>query len=86
MKTVKTKLAMVIPWNDDHQIIYPLSLKAVPQALKWMMSSEIGSIHFLKEEVDVRPGFSAGHFSSLLVRPRGKYFIPTEVAKTRYYE
>lgn len=84
MKKVKTKYALVLPsFDGSGQFVYPLSLKAVAQALRW---AEVGTIRTLKEETDAFPGFSMGHISYMFIHNSPKYTFPTEVAESMYID
>lgn len=83
MKKVKTKFALVIPCKDQSTFVYPVSLRAVTQALRW---AEVGTIRTLKEEADAFPGFSMGHMCQMLRSNNPRYVLPEDVAKNLYYE
>lgn len=86
MKRVKTRFALVIPFEDQTTFVYPVSLRAVTQALRWVLPSEWGSIRILKEEADAFPGFSMGHACQMLRRNNPRYVLPEDEAKNLYYE
>lgn len=86
MKTVKTRFALVIPLVNQSTFVYPVSLRAVTQALRWIQPSEIGSIRILKEEADAFPGFSMGHAYQMLRYNHSRYVLSNDVAKNLYYE
>lgn len=84
MKRVKTKYALVLSsFDGSGQFVYPLSLKAIAQALRW---AEVGTIRTLKEEADAFPGFSMGHICQMFKSNNPRYNFPTEVAESMYIE